>query len=129
MIGHLSAEDSLYKTFAKLNLSNQKIKNIKRIEELTNSYMPDILVRYSGFHKIESQLDKIITISSINEIDEFRGYIDKGWTLQLIPGIIYNQKEDEIIEMNFNSYYVNKYLEKKEKEYNGKNFNKKLIIY
>lgn len=118
--GHLSAEESLYKSFTKFNSSNKKINHIKKIEELTNLYMPDILVRYSGFHKIESQLDKVITTSSINKIDGFKSYLDKGWTLQLIPGIIYDEKEDKIVEMNFNSYYIDKYLEKKQKEYTGK---------
>lgn len=120
VIGHLSAEESLYKSFAKLNFSKQKNKHIKEIEKLTNSYMPDILVRYSGFHKIESQLYKTITTASINKIDAFREYLNKGWTLHLVPGIIYDQKEDKIIETNFNSYYISEYLEKKQKEYDEK---------
>lgn len=120
VVGHLSAEDSLYKSFIKLNNSDNKKEHIKKIADMTNLYIPDILVRYSGFHKIESQVNKTITTSSINKIDEFKDYLDKGWQLQLIPGIIYDEREDIIEEMNFNSYYIDQYLENKQKEYDGK---------
>ena len=120
VVGHFAAEHDLYNSFRILNDSNNKSKNISNIESITDCYIADVLVRYSGFHKIESQIDKTICSSNLKSIDLFKDYLDKGWNLQLIPAIIYDRYLDEIIEVDFNSYYVEKYLDKKLNEYNGK---------
>lgn len=125
VIGHLAAEKDLYDSFRRLNVSNKKAENMKRIEELTNSYMPDILIRYAGFNKIESMVDKTICSSSLNSIDMFKDYLDIGWTLQLIPGIVYDSYLDKVDEVDFNSYFIEYYLDKKMNEYNG---NGKILV-
>ncbi len=80
----------------------------------------DILVRFARFNKIETSLDKTITTTSLNAIKEFSEYLKKGWDLQIIPGIVYDQVLDKLTEVDFNSPIINKYLEEELKNYCGK---------
>ena len=120
IIGYLAAKQDLFNSFVKLNESNNKKNNMEKIMNLTNNYLPDILVRYSGFNKIESQLEKTICTSNLYSIDMFKEYLDNGWTLHIIPGIIYDSYLDSVDVVNFNSYYVEKYLDENINEYKGK---------
>lgn len=125
IVGYLSARQDLFNSFARLNESNDKKNNIEKIMNLTNNYLPDILVRYSGFNKVESQLEKTICTSNLYSIDMFKEYLDNGWTLHIIPGITYDSYLDSVDVVNFNSYYVEKYLDEKINEYKGKILAKK----
>ena len=80
----------------------------------------DVLVRFSGFHKIESTVDNTITTSSLNGITEFSEYLKKGWNLHIIPRIIYDKNKDKLSEINFNSYFVSKHLDNELAKYEGK---------
>jgi hypothetical protein len=116
--GYYAAEGALNKSFTKLNDSNKKSELFKKINDLSYGYLEDILVRYSDFSKIES-CEKKITTSSLYGIKEFKNYLDKGWDLYIIPKIIYD-KENDIVEVNFDSYFIDKYIDKELNEYNGK---------
>ena len=120
IIGHLAAESSLYSSFNKINESYHKEKIVNKLQYLTNNDIGDILVRFCGFHKIESTVDNTITTSSLNGITEFSEYLHKGWNLHIIPKIIYDRQEDELFSMNFNSYFINKYLDNELEKYEGK---------
>lgn len=54
-------------------------------------YDDDFLVRCCGFHKISSVLDKTITTSCINYEEEFKEYIEKGWHIDFIKPIVFNE--------------------------------------
>lgn len=92
-------------------VKNPKIE-INKIEELTKCDISDVLVRCCGFHKIESMQNKTITTSCINYEEEFRDYIEKGWTIQFIKPIIIN-REKEIIEEYPSDFLTIKKLLKK----------------
>lgn len=112
IIGHLAAESSLYSSFSRINESCHKDKIIKNLQHLTFDDMGDILVRFCGFHKIESMIDHTITTSSLNGITEFSEYLKRGWNLHIIPKIIYDKYMDELSQVDFNSYFVSKHLDK-----------------
>lgn len=118
--GHLAAETELYSSFVRMNESCNKNELITQLRQLTMNDLRDILVRYSGFHKIESILDKTITTCSLNGITEFSEYLKKGWNLHIIPGIIYDKKEDKLSEVDFSSYFVSKHLDSELEKYEGK---------
>ena len=119
VIGHLAAEDSLYRSFSRMNSSNYK-QQLALYFSLNRIALDDVLVRYCGFHKISSVVDKTITTSSLNAIDELKLYLDKGWTIDIIPGIVYDRVKDKVDDVNFNSYFVSDILNKSLNEYNGK---------
>ena len=119
VIGHLAAKEALYKSFSRMNSSNYK----QQLASYFSSHkidLDEILVRYCGFHKISSVIDKTITTSSLNAIDDLKLYLDKGWTIDIIPGIVYDREKDKLEDVNFNSYFVNNILNKSLNEYNGK---------
>lgn len=118
--GYLSAETALANSFARLNHSKKKKEIIEKLTEITRKYLPDILVRYSGFNKIESVLDRTITTSSLKGIENFKEYLDKGWNLHIIPGIVYDKTKDELTEVDFNSCYIERHLDKELSNYTGK---------
>lgn len=117
IIGHLAAETALSNSFVRLNNSKYKKDLISQINKMDIS---DILVRFARFNKIETSLDKTITTTSLNAIKEFSEYLKKGWDLQIIPGIVYDQVLDKLTEVDFNSPIINKYLEEELKNYCGK---------
>ena len=91
-----------------------------RYFSLNKIALDDVLVRYCGFHKISSVVDKAITTSSLNAVDDLKLYLDKGWTIDIIPGIVYDRVKDKVEDVNFNSYFVSDILNKSLNEYNGK---------
>lgn len=119
VIGHLAAEDSLYRSFSRMNSSNYK-QQLALYFSLNKIALDDVLVRYCGFHKISSVVDKTITTSSLNAVDDLKLYLDKGWTIDIIPGIVYDRVKDKVEDVNFNSYFVSEFLNKSLNEYNGK---------
>ena len=120
IIGHLAAETSLYASFARMNESRSKKALLEQLKYLTLNDIRDVLVRFSGFHKIESIVDNTITTSSLNGITEFHEYLEKGWNLHIIPGIVYDKSEDKLSKQNMNSYFVRKHLDKQLAQYEGK---------
>jgi hypothetical protein len=56
----------------------------------------------------------------MNGIKEFKLYLEKGWDLYIVPKIIYDKEKDDIFEMDFKSYFIDKYFDKELSEYNGK---------
>lgn len=120
IVGHLAAETSLYSSFARMNKSSHKNEMIMQLKHLAMNDMRDILVRFSGFHKIESIVNNTITTSSLNGITEFSEYLKRGWNLHIIPGIVYDQKLDKLSLVNFNSYFVSKHLDNELAKYDGK---------
>ena len=119
VIGHLAAEESLYRSFFRMNSSNYK-QQLALYFSLNKIALDDVLVRYCGFHKISSVVDKTITTSSLNAVDDLKLYLDKGWTIDIIPGIVYDRVKDKVEDVNFNSYFVSDILNKSLNEYNGK---------
>lgn len=117
IIGYFAAKTSLFKAFTNLNDSNRK-KEI--YNKLFGYSLDEIFVRYCGFHKVSSVLERTITTSSLNKIEYFKDYLDKGWNLDVVPGIIYDKTKDDLQEVDFNSYYIDKYLDKILSQYDGK---------
>lgn len=117
IIGHLAAENALYNSFIKINQSNNKKEIIKQINKMD---ITDILVRFSGFNKVETSLERTITTSSLNSIREFNEYLKKGWNLHIIPGVIYNPELDKLIEVDFDTPIINRYLDNELNNYHGK---------
>lgn len=117
--GYLSAESSLYSSFNRINESCHKKEIIEKLQNLTANDIRDVFVRFCGFHKIESIVDHTITTSSLNGITEFSEYLKKGWNLHIVPKIIYDKFNDELSQMDFNSYFVNKHLDNELAKYEG----------
>lgn len=118
--GHLAAESSLFQSFRRLNVSKRKREIIEQLYCISKGDLSDILVRFCKFSKVESIVDKTITTSLLTGIENFRAYLDKGWDLHLIPGVVYDQTTDELSEVNFNSIYIDNYLDKELNKYEGK---------
>lgn len=117
--GYLDAKDTLYQSFMKLNDSKRKKDNINKIHDLANQDLRDVLVRYAGFHKIES-CERKITTSSPYAIEQFQEYLEKGWDLYIVPKIVYDKTKDEVEEMNFEWYYLDKHFDKRLDQYHEK---------
>ncbi len=126
IIGHLAAESSLYSSFSRINESCHKKEIIEKLQYLTANDIRDVFVRFCGFHKIESTVDHTITTSSLNGITEFSEYLKRGWNLHIVPRIIYDKYNDELSQMDFNSYFVNKHLDSELAKYEEKG---KILVY
>lgn len=86
--GIVYAHAYFYDFFERLSKLHSDSKlEISKLEGLTNKYIPDILVRCCGFHKVESSLNKKITTSALNYETSFIEYIEKGWDIDFIPPI------------------------------------------
>ncbi len=120
IIGHLAAESSLYSSFSKINESCHKNEIIQKLQYLTTNDIRDVFVRFCGFHKVESTVDYTITTSSLNGITEFSEYLKRGWNIHIVPKIIYDKYDDELSQIDFNSYFVNKHLDNELTKYEGK---------
>ena len=120
IIGHLAAETSLYASFVRMNGSCHKKELLEQLKYLTQNDIRDVLVRFSGFHKIESIVENTITTSNLNGITEFSEYLEKGWNLHIVPGIVYDKSKDKLSKQNMNSYFVRKHLDKQLAKYEGK---------
>ncbi len=120
IIGHLAAETSLYSSFVRMSESCHKKELITQLRQLTRNDIRDVLVRFCGFHKVESIVDNTITTCSLNGITEFSEYLKRGWNLHIIPRIVYDECMDKLSEMDFSSYFVSKHLDSELAKYEGK---------
>ena len=118
-IGFLDAKSSLYRSFEKLNAAKKKALLAKKLEEFTLHCKEELLIRFAGFHKIES-CERKITTSSLYGIRDFKEYLDKGWDLYIVPSIGYDKILDEIFEMDLNEYFISNFLDEELKDYKGK---------
>lgn len=82
-----------FKTYIK-----DPIVELDKLEKYTSNYLPDILVRCCGFHKIESVVDKTITTSCLNYEKQFEEYIARGWKINFIPPLYIDRKKGTIEE-------------------------------
>lgn len=117
--GFLSAETALYSSFNRVNNSLSKRELLTQLRELSRNDIRDVLVRFSGFYKIESIVDKTITTSSLYAIRDFSNYLNAGWNLHIIPGIVYDETEDKLSVVDFNSYFIRKYLDQELANFEG----------
>lgn len=123
VVGYLSAETALYSAFTRMNNSKRKSELFRELLELCPVEFQyekdprDVLVCYAGFSKIETDLKKTISTTSLNGISEFSEYLKRGWDLQIIPGVVYDQTQDKLSVVDFNSYFVSKHLEKELNKY------------
>ena len=93
VLGIISSKIIVLKKFIELkNNSYDKKKAIEEIIRKSNDDINDILVRYCGFHKIESQIEKTITTSSL-DLRIFDNYIDNGFKIETIPKIELNNEK------------------------------------
>lgn len=123
IIGVISSKIILLEKFIKLkNNTNDKKDDMSKIIIESKDDINDILVRYCGFHKIESQIDKTITTSSI-DMNNFRNYLDRDYHISIVPEINVDNNYDEL----YRSIVVDKFLEKNP-EYNNKILMKKRIF-
>lgn len=117
LVGYYAAKTAFYQSFCKLNDSKNKEKII---EEIARMHMDDIFVKFSGFHKVSSVEEKTITTAAVQSIEKFSEYLNRGWNLDIIPGLIYDKYQDKLVEMDFNWEYIDRYFNKILNEYEGK---------
>lgn len=122
MLGIITSKIALLEKFIEIkNTSVDHKKIMDKIIEESNDDISDILVRLCGFHKIESQVDRTITTSSLN-INDFKNYLDRDFKLTIIPPILFNREYDDLYEQ----IVVDKFLDKNP-EYDGKILTRKYI--
>lgn len=113
VIGIVNAQGCLYKFFEDLCIyTDDPIIEIRKLIEMTNNDIGDILVRCCGFHKVESTQTKTITTSLINYESEFNDYINNGWTIRFIPPIIINKDKKNIEEYDSDFLIIRQLLKK-----------------
>lgn len=97
----------------------QELKNIIGNIGLYDEIV-EILVRCIGFSKIESQVSKTITTTSLKPVTDFYNYLINGYDVVIIPKII--NENSKIKEFNLNEIpiYTLKQIEKFEFEYPNK---------
>ena len=115
ILGVITSKIALLEKFIEIKNTfiDHKIIMDKIIEE-SNDDISDILVRLCGFHKIESQVDRTITTTSL-DINNFKNYLDRDFKLTIIPPLLLNSEYDEFYE----KIVIDKFLDKNP-EYNGK---------
>ena len=84
VIGTISSKIILLEKFKDI-----KKRNLYDIINQSNDNIDDILVRYCGFHKIESKNNRVITTTSLDK-DNFKKYIDNYYTINVVPKIELN---------------------------------------
>lgn len=110
IIGIESAHAGIYDFFYRLRkYSNNYEEDLSLLKELDFN---DMLVRCCGFHKVSSLPDKIITTSLINYEEEFREYLERGWTIDFLPPIIINEKKGILEEYPQEFLTIRKILKK-----------------
>lgn len=121
-IGLLNARDNLYQSFRRLNVSKHKKELLEKIYGLSwdvwDKYL-NTLIRFCGFHKVET-CEKKITTSSLYGVELFKEYLKQGWDLYIVPPIVYDSYLDDITEMDMQSYFVRKHFDKVLNEYEDK---------
>lgn len=96
IIGIESAHAGLYNFF--YNVKNNSKNYLEDLEYIKQFNLDEILIRCCGFHKISSICDRTITTSCINYEIEFKEYIEKGWKIDFIKPIIFNQYTKRVEE-------------------------------
>lgn len=96
------------------NRSDRDFYNDYQIAQLM-SYFKDIMVMYMGYDSIERRLKltsnkstefKTITTSCANPNERFYNWLLMDWTIQRIPRMLLNEKEERhILENPITSYY------------------------
>ena len=90
IIGIVSAHAGFYSFFYELKKYDTFDENLKYIENID---FDEVLVRCCRFHKISSIANKTITTSSLNYENDFKEYIDRGWTIDFVPPIILDENK------------------------------------
>lgn len=118
--GYFAAVIDLYDAFQRLNPSSKKSELFEKIYRFSwGDFYVNTLIKFCGFHKVET-CEKKITTSSLDGVDLFRLYLERGWDLYIVPPIVYDAYLDDVAELEMHSYYVEKHFEKVLKEYEGK---------
>ena len=95
VLGIITSKIILLEKFIALeNKVVDKKEVIDKIIELSKDDISEVLVKFCGFHKIETQVDKTITTTSL-KIGDFKNYLDKNFKLCIVPGISLDGKIDE----------------------------------
>lgn len=124
VLGIISSKIILLNKFIDLeNKSINKKQDIDRINGLAKNDIKDILVRYCGFHKIESLENKTITTSSL-DLNSFINYFDNDWTIDIVSKISLSNENDEL----YRTLVIDNFLEKNP-QYSDKIKVKKLTLY
>lgn len=119
IVGYYAALDCLYHSYARLNDSKRKKELQDKLKNLIwDQDIRDYFIKFSGFHKIETS-ERKITTASLYAVDSFKNYLDKGWDLYIVPPVVYDWYLDDVEELDFHSYFVNKHFDKVLSEYNG----------
>lgn len=93
--GMMSANAGLLTKYQYLREHSNDYK--RDFEYLLDLGWDSILIRFCGFHKISSVVDKTITTSDINWQEDFKEYIDRGWIIDFVkPVVLNNGKLEEI---------------------------------
>ena len=90
IIGIISAHAGFYSFFYELKKYDTFDENLKYIE---NMDFDEVLIRCCRFHKISSIANKTITTSSLNYQNDFKEYIDRGWTIDFVSPIILDENK------------------------------------
>ena len=102
IIGIVYAHAYFYDFFEKLSeFCNDTKLEMSKLKNLTNNYIPDILVRCCGFHKVDSSVNKKITTSALNYETSFDEYIKNGWNIDFLPPIIIKNGKLEEIDKDY----------------------------
>lgn len=95
--GIISAQAGL---FTKFQYIKEHSSDYTRDLEFIRKFSRDeILVRCCGFHKVSSVVPKTITTSDLNYQEDFKEYIEKGWTIDFVKPIVLNY-EGRLEELN-----------------------------
>ena len=113
VLGVVSATASLNRFWLDLaaNTNNPSIE-FEKVRTMTENRIEDILVKCAGFHKIETNLKKTITTSSLDNLQKFEEYLEKGWNISIVPPIIINKEKGIVEELDISAPYMERYIEK-----------------
>jgi hypothetical protein len=118
ILGVVSAEAGLYHFFENIQEYTYNPKGeLDKLRYMVRNDMRDILVRCSGFYKIESAINKTITTSSLKPFEDLYEYIIRGWNVCTIPPIIVNREKGIVEELDTTSPIVEKYIDSDIKKY------------
>ena len=121
ILGVITSKIALLERF--IEIKNTTVDHKKVMDKIvfeSRDDIADMLVRVCGFHKIESQMSKMITTSSL-DLNSFKNYLDKGFKVTVIPPILLDREYDELYEQ----LVLDKFMDKNP-EYEGKVLTMKL---
>ena len=91
VLGNIKARIIFLDKFIKLrNNSLNPIEDIKKINNMANYQIDDILVSYCGFEKLIKRYghkDNHFIVTSSVHFEEFLNYLDNGWLINYVPKI------------------------------------------